>query len=223
MLAVPGDFEKAYIEAAKASGTVKHIIHSTGSTADVPEVFQLCSEFIFEREALTKESGINYTILRPLMFMENFASMLAQSIRENSSWSEPLIGTAEIAYVDVQDIANVLSSIIQAPSEHHGQTYTISGPQAVSSNRIAELLSSALGRKISYIWQSAEDWTSANWGGVDVAENSSWLFNVLRENYAGFALGAEGESHINDNVKKITGKEPATFAEFIDRNLAVWK
>ncbi|MBC7003021.1 NmrA family NAD(P)-binding protein [Photobacterium sp. BZF1] len=223
LLAVPGEFEKAYIEAAQAAGTVKHIIHSTGSTADVPEVFKLCSEFIFEREALTRESGINYTFLRPLMFMENFATMLAPSIRNEDGWSEPLIGSAEVAYVDVQDIANVVSSIALSPTAHEGKTYTLSGPDAISSDVIAELLSEALDRKITYTEMSAEDWSSANWGGVEVADSNNWLFNILRENYQGFALGAEGKNLLNDNIKNITGKEPTSFRAFIARSVNVWK
>lgn len=223
LLAVPGEFEKAYVEAAKAAGTVKHIIHSTGSTADVPEVFKLCSEFIFEREAITEESGIDYTLLHPCMFMENFATMLAPSIRENGGWSEPLIGTAEVAYVDVQDIANVVSSIALAPTKHSGKTYTLSGPDAISSDGIASLLSEALDRTIQYTEMSSEEWTSANWGGVEVAESNNWLFNVLRENYDGFALGAEGKNLLNNNIKDITGQEPTSFREFIARSVSAWK
>ncbi|EJL6751055.1 NmrA family NAD(P)-binding protein [Vibrio alginolyticus] len=223
LLAVPGDFEKAYVDAAKAAGTVKHIIHSTGSTADVPEVFKLCSEFIFEREEITKESGIDFTFLHPCMFMENFATMLAPSIRDNNGWSEPLIGSAEVAYVDVQDIANVVSSITLEPSKHAGRTYTLSGPDAVSSDGIASLLSEALGRTIQYTEMSSEEWTSANWGGVEVAENNNWLFNVLRENYDGFAVGAEGKNLLNNNIKEITGQEPTSFREFIARSVNAWK
>ncbi|HHF0522395.1 TPA: NmrA family NAD(P)-binding protein [Vibrio alginolyticus] len=223
LLAVPGEFEKAYVEAAKSAGTVKHIIHSTGSTADVPEVFKLCSEFIFEREAITTESGIDYTLLHPCMFMENFATMLAPSIRENGGWSEPLVGTAEVAYVDVQDIANVVSSIALAPTKHSGKTYTLSGPDAISSDGIASLLSEALGRTIQYTEMSSEEWTSANWGGIEVAENNNWLFNVLRENYDGFALGAEGKNLLNNNIKDITGQEPTSFSEFIARSVNAWK
>ena len=222
LLAVPGEFEKAYVDAAITSGSVKHIIHSTGSTADVPDVFKLCSEFIFEREGITRQSGINYTFLRPLMFMENFASMLAASIRENDGWSEPLNGDAEIAYVDVQDIADVVTSIAVSPAKHQGKTYTLSGPDAISSNNIAKLLSKALGRSIHYTEMSSEQWSSANWGGVEVGDNSQWLFNVLRENYEGFSLGAEGKNLLNNNVRDITGHEPTSFQEFIGRSLNAW-
>lgn len=142
-------FEKCYIDAALAAGTVKHIVHSTGSTADVPEVIPRCSEFIFEREAYTRNSGINYTILRPCMFMQNIANMHADAICENGVWSETI--------------------------------------------------------------------------DVDVSSGDNWLFEVLRENYRGFSMGAEGRNLLSGNVESITGVQAIPFSQFVDDQLDSWE
>lgn len=223
LLAVPGEFEKTYVDAAVAAGTVRHIVHSTGSTATVPEVFPRCAEFIFEREAHTRGSGIRWTITRPCMFMQNIASMQAPSIRENGHWIEPIAADSEIAYVDARDVGLCVAAIFQSPERHKEKIYTITGPEVITSAQMAGVLSTALGRDISYKPISAEEWTTQNWGDVDVSSGENWLFEVLRENYIGFSEGAEGRNILNDNVEQITGVAARNFRGFVDEHLDAWK
>ena len=223
LLAVPGDFEQAYVEAAIKSGTVKHIIHSTGSTADVPDVFPLCSEFIYKRENLVRDSGIGFTTLRPCMFMQNIASMHAEAIKTHRCWSEPVDAEAEIAYVDADDIGRCVAAIALNPHEHLSQTYTLTGPDVVTSSQMASILSNSLGEQINYKAISADDWSTANWGDVDVSSGQNWLFEVLKENYQGFSRGAEGRNLLNDNVAKITGEAAKSFDTFVANHIDAWR
>lgn len=223
LLAVPGEFEKAFVEAAQRAGTVKHIVHSTGSTASVPDVFPLCSEFIFEREAYARNSGIAWTITRPCMFMQNIATMAAPSIRENGHWIEPIDADAEIAYVDARDVGLCVAAIFQSPEQHAGQIYTVTGRDVITSAQMAETLSNSVGKKIEYKAISAEDWTTQNWGDVDVSDGQNWLFEVLRENYVGFSLGAEGRTILNQGVEDITGTPARTFKEFAAEHVDAWR
>ncbi|WP_419913910.1 NmrA family NAD(P)-binding protein [Hoeflea sp.] len=223
LLAVPGEFEKTYVDAAIKAGTVKHIVHSTGSTATVPDVFPRCSEFIFEREAHARESGIAWTITRPCMFMQNLSSMQAASIRDDGYWIEPIDADAEIAYVDARDVGQCVASIFQSPETHAGKIYTITGPEVITSAKMAEILSGVLGRDIAYNPITAEEWTTQNWGDVDVSVGENWLFEVLRENYVGFSQGAEGRNILNANVKQITGTAARDFRTFAGDHLQAWK
>lgn len=224
LLAVPGVFEKVYVDAAKKVGTVKHIIHSTGSTADVPEVFPVCSEFIFEREAFTKNSEISWTILHPLMFMQNIATTFGESIISNNSWEEPVLEDAKIAFVDVEDIGKVVASIFKESEKHIEKTYTIAGPEAISNKEVAQILTDELGKEITFNPIKTEEWVSSNWGGVTVEEDtfSKWLFDVLRENYSGFSQGAEGENLLNSNIEDITGVSSRSFRDYIKANKNKW-
>ncbi len=223
LLAVPGEFEETFVRAAVEAGTVKHIVHSTGSTASVPDAFPRCSEFIFEREAHTRDSGIGWTITRPCMFMQNLSSMQAGSIRDEGCWTEPIAADAEIAYVDARDVGLCVAAIFQSPREHLGKVYTITGPDVITSAQMARRISDGIGSKVEYRPISADEWTTRNWGDVDVSSGENWLFEVLRENYVGFSEGAEGRNILNDNVKRITGTNARDFANFVSEHADAWR
>jgi nucleoside-diphosphate-sugar epimerase len=54
-------------------------------------------------------------------------------------------------FVDTRDVAAVCTAVLrQGPADHDGQIYTLTGPEAVSMSRVAELISSATGREVRH-------------------------------------------------------------------------
>jgi uncharacterized protein YbjT (DUF2867 family) len=60
-------------------------------------------------------------------------------------------GQGRVAFVDTRDIAEVAASALAAPGEHAGRAYTLTGPEAISFEEAARVLSRALGRPIAYV------------------------------------------------------------------------
>ena len=82
-----------------------------------------------------EQSGLAYTILRPVFFMQNLLTM----VRDGAIATAARDG--RLAMVDTRDIASVAASALTS-CDHEGQTYTLTGPEAHSFDDIAGILSS---------------------------------------------------------------------------------
>jgi uncharacterized protein YbjT (DUF2867 family) len=100
---------------------------------------------------------LDHTVLRPNLYMQallGLASTIAQG------WFAAPIGTAAVSAVDTRDIAESAAAVLTAPG-HTGRTYTLTGPRAVTHQEIAEALSSATGREITFHDATPEQFSGA--------------------------------------------------------------
>ncbi|VFJ14460.1 SDR family oxidoreductase [Candidatus Nitrosocosmicus franklandus] len=196
------------INEAKKVG-VKHIVKQSvmGADDDDPKVELI--RLHREAEKLVEESGIEYTFLRPNEFMQNFVTFHGPTIKNTNSFYLPM-KNAEVSVVDVRDIAAVAVKALTEKdlANVSNKAFTITGPKALSYNKMAELLSNATNRKIEYVNISEEDARS----GMKEADMNDWLINALLELNGYFREGHA--SHVTSIVENITGKSARTFEEF---------
>src|SRR5262249_4607774 len=95
-----------------------------------------------------RNSGVPFTILQPNSFHQNMLSS-ASTIIAQGKFYLPLRNAPQ-SIVDIRDISAVAAKVLTT-SGHEGKTYVITGPEAVTFQRVAETLSSVLGRKIDYV------------------------------------------------------------------------
>jgi nucleoside-diphosphate-sugar epimerase len=124
---------------------------------------------------------------------------------------------ARISHVDVRDIAAVAVNVLTEP-RHQGKAYTLSGPEALTYDDMANELSQVLGRAISHINLPAADLRAgmlAEGMPEALADRMLDLERYFRENRAGL---------ITDDVRQVTGREPRRFSEFVRETAAagVW-
>ena len=102
-----------------------------------------------ESEAYIQSSDVPYTFLRPNGFMQNLVNYNAATINTQNAFygSE---GDGRVSQIDLRDVAAVAVKTL-TENGHAGNTYTLTGPEAVTNTEIAQLLSSALGREIRFI------------------------------------------------------------------------
>ena len=163
-------------------------------------------------EKVIEESGIEFTFLRPNSFMQNFVDFYAQSIRSKNAFYVPG-GNAKVSFVDVRDIASVAANILidengNGEMTHIGRAYDITGPEALSYNRAAEILSKITNKKISYVNSTH---TEARQGMREMGMDE-WFINIALELYDSYRKGYA--SNISPAVESITGTKPRTFIEF---------
>ena len=93
-------------------------------------------------------SGVPYTILRNTFFMQNLLWFAPQIKVENTL---PLANWqwACGALIDARDIA-VAAAMVLIHGGHDGESFTLSGPESLSFAQVAEEMSAALGRKITF-------------------------------------------------------------------------
>ena len=92
-----------------------------------------------EVENALQQSSMQWTILRPHAFMQNWLGDLAQSVRSRGIIESP-IGDGRVPFIDTRDIAAVAAEILLHPEEHAGKKYVLTGGEAVGFNDIAQIL-----------------------------------------------------------------------------------
>jgi uncharacterized protein YbjT (DUF2867 family) len=159
-----------------------------------------------ESENYIKASGIPYTFLRPNGFMQNMVNYNGATIRSQNAFYGTQ-GDGRVSHIDVRDIAAVAVRVL-IEDGHMGKTYTLTGPEALTNLRIAEILSSALGREIKYVDLPPQQMKQALLAAGMPEWNADALLD-LNELYRSGGAGA-----ITGDVERILGRKPTTFEQF---------
>jgi NAD(P)H dehydrogenase (quinone) len=139
----------AAVDAAADAG-VKHIIYLSMINAAPDAVFILAHDH-FDTEEHIKISGIPFTFLRVGLYADN----VPQCVSADDVIRAPA-GEGRAAWVTRDDIADVAVAVL-AGTRHLGQTYNITGPEALSMAETADILSAAVKRKIAYQPQTPQE------------------------------------------------------------------
>jgi len=168
-----------------------------------------------EMENAIASSGIPFTFLRPNGFMQNFATAMAGTIKADNAFYLDA-GDGKVSFVDTRDIASVAVAALTT-SGHEGQSYTITGSEALSHTQCASILSQILGRTINYV-DVPEDTVRQGMQGAGMPEPT---VNALLELYASYK--AEQAGTVSPAVEQVTGKQPISFDRFVRDYADVWQ
>ncbi|KAF8805895.1 NAD(P)-binding protein [Phlegmacium glaucopus] len=157
---------------------------------------------------------VDYAVLRPTWFMENFGTLYYPSIREQNEASG-VAKDGRVPFVSVDDIAQAAyDALVSKISPNKG--YYIVGPELFSYDQVAELLTEILGRKITYRRISVDELKKAYIGfGLD-AEYAEYLVDFE----AAIAKGDEEDAFNADENKRVVGKH--TLREYFEANKDTW-
>lgn len=139
--------ETAFIRAAQQAGVRHIVLCSAYLSGEAAETQNLRSHGVIEKTL--RESGLAYTILRPVGFMQTFTQFIWDMVQQADAVSLPA-GDGGMALIDVRDVAQVAVKALTEPG-HEGQVYDLTGPESLSLHRQAAILSQILGRRITYV------------------------------------------------------------------------
>ncbi|MDJ1504344.1 SDR family oxidoreductase [Xanthocytophaga agilis] len=193
-----------FVDSAMRAG-VRHIVKLSQFAADVNSPVRFL-RYHAAVEQRIKESGIDYTFLRPNLFMQGLFGFRESIAKQNKFFAS--VGESKISLVDIRDIAAVAAKALTNP-RHESKIYNLTGPQALSHQEIAEYLSHELKRSILFINVSPEDMRNALLS-VGFPE---WQADGLIEDYAHYARGEA--SAISSDIEVITGKSARSFDNFV--------
>lgn len=166
-------------------------------------------------ELQLEQSGLNYAIIRPNWFNQNFHTYWMGGIKAENKILVPA-GLGKTSFIDVQDIAAcAVSLLISEQSEN--QTYVLTGPESLSYHDIAKMISSVAGQDIGY-----EDTTPQIF-------KQGLLQAQLPEDYADLLVGLFEfvklgyVSEISNDVEKIIGRPPMAFMSYAESSKNFWK
>ncbi len=197
-----------FIDKAVSTG-VRHVVFNSVMTADSDEENPLR---IIERHLM--KSGLDYTILRPNFFMENFsAGWIAQMI-EAGTIRVPA-GDARTSFISVEDIARVVAACFE--QNRYGEECGLTGRDPLTYGQAARIISDACGRTVDYIPMTEEEMARIDrQHGMDESSIGYRvrLFDEVRRGHM---------ADTTEVVREVTGKSPISFEEFARKNAHAWK
>jgi uncharacterized protein YbjT (DUF2867 family) len=157
-------------------------------------------------ERTVTRSDLEWTILRPTWFMQNFSeSYLRDPLMEGRLVLST--GSGREPFVDAEDIAAVAAAALTEDG-HGGQIYELSGPDLLSFGDAVDAIAAASGRKLAYVPVSDEEYatyaTRRGFSGADI-ELLTMLFGWIR---------AGRNEQLSDGVQRVLGREPRNFAAY---------
>jgi uncharacterized protein YbjT (DUF2867 family) len=150
----------AVIEAAKRQG-VSHFVYSSVGSADEETGLPHFESKIKVEEHL-RSSGLAYTIVRPVFFMENWYRGFGESIR-SGQLQQPLSSTARLQMVAVDDIGAFVALAFEHPGKWKDRIFSLAGDE-LSMQQIADAFDRANSREVKYV-QVSWDQFEKNMGG----------------------------------------------------------
>lgn len=137
----------AMVEAANQAN-VGHLVFTSVASADkATGIPHFDSKFKVE-EAITA-SGISYTIVAPVFFMENITSPWYLPGILDGTLAMPMPADTALQQIAVENIGQFVASIIERRESVFGQRFDIASDEK-TGEEVAQILSEKLGRTIGY-------------------------------------------------------------------------
>jgi uncharacterized protein YbjT (DUF2867 family) len=153
---VPGPTHE-FVPLAVAAG-VRRFVLLSGRGADS------CGDSGFGLDMLSAEqavraSGVEWSILRPSNFSQNFDEDIFHAPIMAGELALPAGDVVE-PFIDVEDVADVAVALLTEPG-HAGRTYELSGPRGLTFREATEEIARASGRAVRYREVSLEEYAAA--------------------------------------------------------------
>ncbi|MFK4263726.1 NAD(P)H-binding protein [Streptomyces milbemycinicus] len=198
-----------FVKQATEAGVARFVALSARGIEQLPADF---FQGMTAAEQAVRESGAQWTILRPNNFNQNF---------DDDVWRAPLrggrlalpIGSVPEPFIDAQDIADVAAAVLTSDS-HHEQVYDLSGPRALTFGTAVATIAKAAGRPIRYVELTPQEYR-AELLAAGVSEEAAAELNAL---FAGMRAGHFAEPV--DGVRRVLGRDPIDFDTYVTRAAA---
>ncbi|WP_116215294.1 NAD(P)H-binding protein [Streptomyces olivoreticuli] len=193
------DERAAFVTRAKAAG-VRRLVQLSVRGID--------QDGTHPTEAAVRGSGLEWTVLRPCWFAQDFAApdFFLPGVVEGEVRTPAREGREP--FIDADDIADVAVAALTEDG-HHGQTYDLSGPRALSITEALALISTATGRSIAHRHQTPTDYaaeqTAAGHPAADAEAIGAFLDQVSRGE----------DDYLSDGVERVLGRAPRPFEDYV--------
>jgi uncharacterized protein YbjT (DUF2867 family) len=158
-------------------------------------------------EEAIASSGLPFTLLRPNFYMQNFSRQMGPSIRTRGVFAQQATD-APISFADVRDVARVAARVLTSAG-HDARAYEITGPEALTYEDAAGVLSRVLQRPVRFVGMSDDEARAALTGRGLPGFHVDLLIEVGR------AYRHGGAERVTPAVRELTGRDPISFEQFV--------
>lgn len=203
---------KNLINAAKKNG-VKHIVRLSTSLAKINSPLK-APELLNTTDQDLINSGIDYTIIAPQFFMQNFINFYLNDYKNGTLYLPA--GNGKIGWVDIMDIASVSVTVLLNTIKYKTQTLTVTGGENLSYAEALMQMNDVLGKQSKYVAVSDEAAIKAM---QDMQFPPFLVEFMLSLNHA--VVNGYTEE-VTDTVERLTGRKPISFKQFVIANQKKW-
>jgi uncharacterized protein YbjT (DUF2867 family) len=195
-----------------AGAGAKHVVLLSSSSLTGSDLDNAVAEYHGDSERVVRESGLDWTFLRPNSFMSNtlqWAPQLAAGdvVRER-------FADVALSVVDPYDVAAV-AAVALTSDGHAGKAYRLSGPEALRAADRVRILGDALGRQLELRALGNDE------ARADMAE-SGIPEKYIRAFFSFFVDGTVDETTVHPDVAAVLGRPPRSFADWCTEHAAAF-
>ncbi|MGV9245324.1 NAD(P)H-binding protein [Streptomyces sp. NPDC003710] len=163
-------------------------------------------------EQAVRGSGVDWTILRPQWFAQNFSE---------GPWRAGILaGTLALPtrdgrtpFIDAEDIAEVAAAAL-TDDRHSGRVYDLTGPRAISFGEATGLIARATGRTIRHVDVDPQAFVERQVGAGVSPDVARLLTGLL------VAVANGSGATIHDGVEQALGRPPRPFETYVSETVA---
>ncbi|HET6559692.1 MAG TPA: NmrA family NAD(P)-binding protein [Prolixibacteraceae bacterium] len=198
------------IEAVNRSG-IKEIIFLSVQGAEKSKVIPHN-----QIEKLIAESGVRYIFLRPSYFMQNMTTTLLKDIQQQRMIILPA-GKAKFNWIDIVNIGEITAILFNRFDQYANQAIEITGNENKSFKEVAQVISEVTSLKVEFMnvhplrFYQLKKRQGLSKGMIVVM--------ILLH----FLPRFQKQPRISDFYYQLTGKQPTTVKEFVEREHSAFK
>lgn len=170
-----------------------------------------------EAEEDLVESGLTYTILQPSRYMQHldpiWKAVLAEGVH-----AMPFSTSVQFNVADLRDLAEAVARVVlesragaPSPGRHHFATYELAGPEALSQDDMARIISEVTGRAVVARALPLDE-MQARARAAGASDDRVAQMTAMNRHYDGH--GMRGNPRV---LAMLLGREPADFRSHVRR------
>jgi uncharacterized protein YbjT (DUF2867 family) len=195
---------RSFVDAAARAG-VAQIVYLSFANASRDATF-LHARSHGETEEILADSGVPWTAIRNTMYADHIPGWFDP----DGAAREPL-GEARMSFSYRPELAKAITVTLTQPG-HGEQVYDITTPDTVSLYDLAHIAAEVTGDAYRYEPATDEEWEE-RWRAQG---RTGWELEAGRSSYEAIRNGELDV--VTDDYRRLTGLEPLTIAEIVDRH-----
>ncbi|KAF2649808.1 NAD(P)-binding protein [Lophiostoma macrostomum CBS 122681] len=208
----PAPYVNAFIDVAIAHGVKKYVLNAgTSAAKDGPFVGPVWSYL----DTLATSKNIEFAVLRPTWFNENFSELQHQQTIKESSVFYSAAEDGKMPFIGADDIAAAGVAFLAGQKPYENKDHVLLGPQLLTHDEVAKVFSEALGREIRHERKDMQ--------GM-VKQYESVGLNALYANFLPYlevtaSQGSQEELFVAglDETEKLLGRKGINFKDWVQR------
>lgn len=194
--------QRTFVDAAVDAG-VQHIVYTSFMGAAPDAVFTLSRDH-WDTEEYIKSKSVAYTFLRDSLYQD----VLPSFVGRDGVLRGPA-GHGKLAAVARADIARAAARILADPQAHANAVYTLTGPEALTFEEIAGILTRVTGSEVRFHNETVDEAMESR----RVTGAEQWQIEAWVSTYSAVAAGEMAE--VSPDIERLTGTAPLPLEEYL--------